>query len=107
MVRDACTAWEVETLAETAALVVTELVTNAIEHARSASRLRLTVDGEGLRIAVRDHRRTPPVPRPRPVAVTRGAGCGLHLVAMLSAADSVLDHPDGKTVWAHLGPPSG
>jgi two-component sensor histidine kinase len=35
-------------------LVVSELVSNSVDHARSASRVTLSLDGRGLTIAVHD-----------------------------------------------------
>lgn len=82
-------------------LVVTaanELVTNAVEHARTGQRLDLDLVEEHLRIAVRDHA---PLPRseherlrgPRP-------GRGLDIVDALATDWGVVPYDDGKTLWA-------
>lgn len=89
-------------MSEMAALVATEFVTNAVQHAHTRSLLQLGVDRVGLHLAVRDFRRAHPDPRPRPVDVTRAGGRGWHLVPLLAAAWGALDHPDGKTMWAQL-----
>jgi anti-sigma regulatory factor (Ser/Thr protein kinase) len=88
-------------LCETAELVVNELVSNAVEHAHSSSRLTITYTGAVVRVSVRDYRPAS-APRPRPIDIGARRGRGLHLVAALASAWSVEPHPDGKTIWANL-----
>jgi anti-sigma regulatory factor (Ser/Thr protein kinase) len=97
-VREACADWSATAAEDAAALVVTELVTNAVQHAHSECRVSVTIDPAGLRIGVRDY--APAQLRPRPVDTARAAGRGLHLVAMLSSTWGVQPHADGKTTWA-------
>lgn len=100
--RQTCTAWSLsEAVMDTAELVVSELVTNAVEHARSRSLLTLSHTGSALRIAVRDYRLTP-IPRPWALDVAAPRGRGLHLITVLTDTWAVDQHPDGKTVWALL-----
>ncbi|MGH3874819.1 MAG: ATP-binding protein [Pseudonocardiaceae bacterium] len=102
LVRTACDAWLLPSTArEIAELACTELVTNAVEHAGSSSRLTLTCTRSALRVAVRDYCPAP-VPRPRPIDVNTLYGRGLHLVVCLGQAWGVEQHPDGKTVWVSL-----
>jgi anti-sigma regulatory factor (Ser/Thr protein kinase) len=89
---------------DVAALVVSELVTNAVEHARTSCRVAVGLGPDRLRISVRDYA-PGPSPRPRPVDTDRPGGRGLHLVAMLTTALGVRRHPDGKTVWAVVALP--
>ena len=87
--------------------MVTELVNNAVEHARTACVLLLALDRGRLRIAVRDQRHCAEgVPR---TGVRGDRGYGLLMVEGLSRAWGVTYHDDGKTVWAMLdaGPDSG
>jgi anti-sigma regulatory factor (Ser/Thr protein kinase) len=84
---------------DVAALVVSELVTNVLEHTQSSCRVSVMIRSRGLHVDVRDYAPGPP-PRPRPVDPDRPRGRGLHLVAMLASAWGVRQHPDGKTVWA-------
>ncbi len=85
---------------DTAALLVTELVTNAVRHAESAPRLTVTADEGRLRCCVHDSDPTHPRLRlPEPDADT---GRGLLLVAALSFAWGVEDEPTGKLVWFEL-----
>jgi anti-sigma regulatory factor (Ser/Thr protein kinase) len=103
-VREACADWSATAAEDAAALVVTELVTNAVQHAHSACRVSVTIDPAGVRIGVRDY--APTQLRPRPVDTARAAGRGLHLVAMLSSTWGVQQHADGKTTWALIPLPA-
>jgi anti-sigma regulatory factor (Ser/Thr protein kinase) len=85
---------------DTAALLVTELVTNALVHARSALRLDVTVCDDTVRVAVADRSPVPPVPlEPRPHAT---GGRGLFLVEELSSSWGSEPVDDGKVVWFEL-----
>jgi anti-sigma regulatory factor (Ser/Thr protein kinase) len=88
-------------LEESAELGVSELVTNAVLHARSAFTVAVREVGGGrIRIEVSD---TSPLPlQPRPSALSATTGRGLQLVADLSV-DWGVEEPvtggPGKTVW--------
>lgn len=104
-VRSACVDWGIdEEMCEDAAMIATELVSNAVDHARTPSRLTLSLDPARLEISVRDYFPCP-APRPRPVDVRVARGRGLHVVAMLSERSGGTDHEDGKSVWAVLAVP--
>jgi anti-sigma regulatory factor (Ser/Thr protein kinase)/anti-anti-sigma regulatory factor len=101
-VREACAAWSVpQAVQEIAELLANELVSNAVEHARSPSRLTLTCTKSTLRVSVHDYL-SAPIPRPAPRDIGAPRGRGLHLVAALAQGWGVDQHPDGKTVWASL-----
>jgi anti-sigma regulatory factor (Ser/Thr protein kinase) len=104
--------WDLRALAEDAALIVSELVTNAIAAsavlpARPPVSLQLITDGQTLRIEVRDH---------SPASLRPGAGPtgpegsddaehgrGLGVVAALSTrCGTERTAPIRKTVWAEL-----
>jgi AraC-like DNA-binding protein/anti-sigma regulatory factor (Ser/Thr protein kinase) len=91
--RDACERWGVPER-DDVAVVVTELVTNAVEHAGTPLWLRLVLDRSGLRVSVRDER-----PGPLPHAPH---GRGLRTVARLSRTWGVLPYGGGKAVWAQV-----
>lgn len=102
-VRETLTAWQLGTLVEQAALVVSELATNAVLHARSELVVRLATDGSGgLRVEVLDGSANVPHPRSYGEASTTGRGLGI--VRDLARAWGVDEQPgrDGKVVWAEL-----
>jgi anti-sigma regulatory factor (Ser/Thr protein kinase) len=89
---------------EDAALVVTELVANVVDHARTSCQVRVNADGHGLRIEVRDfHPCSPPHPGPVDPGAVRGRG--LQVVAALSTRWGVIEFADGKCMWAVLALP--
>jgi anti-sigma regulatory factor (Ser/Thr protein kinase)/anti-anti-sigma regulatory factor len=101
-VREACAAWSVpQAVQEIAELISNELVSNAVEHARSPSRLTVTYTGSTLRVSVHDNCPMP-LPRPRPRDIDAPRGRGLHMVVALAQGWGVDQRPDGKTVWASL-----
>lgn len=101
-VRETCDVWSVpQTVREIAELVSNELVSNAVEHARSSSRLTLTCTRSALRVAVRDYN-SASIPRPRPIDIGASRGRGMHLVIALARDWGISRHRDGKTVWASL-----
>jgi anti-sigma regulatory factor (Ser/Thr protein kinase) len=102
LLRSACEDWTVDRgTCDDALLVVTELITNVVEHAGTECRLTVSVDGGGLRIEVRDFHQSPP-PRLRPTTGWRSRGHGLQIVALLSTQWGVSEHADGKSLWAVL-----
>lgn len=81
-------------------LLVSELVTNAVVHARKPEWLRVwRIDGR-LRVEVTDGTRHRPVLR-NPGAC-HAHGRGMMLVAALADDWGADDLPDGKVVWAEL-----
>jgi hypothetical protein len=84
-------------LAETAVLLTSELVTNAIVHARTDLVVTATLDGDRARVAVRDEEVTPPRPRHEGRDSTNGRG--LLLVEAFATSWGVLPDGHGKTVW--------
>jgi len=87
-------------LAEAAALVVTELVTNALVHAGTRIGLLTRVDGDGLRVEVTDG--SPQLPTLRHNGTLAGTGRGLMLVQRTVDRWGVDSHRTGKTVWFEL-----
>jgi anti-sigma regulatory factor (Ser/Thr protein kinase) len=87
-------------LLDDAALIVTELTSNALLHARSESRVTVVLAGTTLCLAVRDHSTV--LPTRRPAGELESSGRGLGMVAAISrrwGADLV---DEGKVVWAEL-----
>jgi MEDS: MEthanogen/methylotroph, DcmR Sensory domain len=96
-------AWGRVDLVEAASIVATELASNAVLHARTEFTVSLSrgVDGS-VRVAVRDA--SPELPAPRQAQPTDGSGRGLRLVEAFAAGWGADPLPDGKVVWARLGP---
>ena len=89
-------------LADTAALLVTEIVTNAIVHARTPIHVTITATSHGVRVAVMDSSPHLPVRRSYGAAATTGRGVAVvELLAERFGTDEVSG--SGKTVWFELG----
>lgn len=85
---------------ERAALLVSELATNAVKHARSAFSVSVRLGGGPVRVSVRDFGEGEPTER-RP-APDQTSGRGLMIVGALADQWGVEDHARGKTVWFEL-----
>jgi anti-sigma regulatory factor (Ser/Thr protein kinase) len=83
-----------------AVLLVSELVTNALLHARSAPTVEVTRDDHRFRIAVCDD--SPVAPRRRQYATDAATGRGIALVEELSTDWGSERVGDGKRVWFEL-----
>lgn len=105
VVRAACEDWSADVAQDAAALVASELVSNAVQHARGGCRLSVSIEPDGLHVRVRDYARGRS-PRPRPVDAARAGGRGMHLVVTLATDWGVQEHPDGKTTWAMISLPA-
>jgi anti-sigma regulatory factor (Ser/Thr protein kinase) len=78
-------------------LLTSEVVTNAILHARTPLRLTATVDADQVVVRVYDTLRTPP--RRRSYRSDAGTGRGMHLVEALADRWGVEQTSAGKCVW--------
>lgn len=78
-------------------LVASELVNNAITHARTPFTVAVTVTADRVRIAVSDASTEPVVPAV--LDTTTPGGFGMHLVARLASGWGTSPLPGGKTVW--------
>lgn len=102
LVRVACAVWGLDAVAEEGALVITELVANAVQHARRDT-IRVRIDRTGAergRVGVVDFSKTRPV-RKTPGPEDEG-GRGLALVDELAETWGTDRLPWGKRVWAEL-----
>jgi anti-sigma regulatory factor (Ser/Thr protein kinase) len=104
LVGDLLAAWGSPHAVDDAALLVTELVANVVDHVGGDAtfRLELTLDGEWLRIAVVDGSAVRPVVRE--LSTERLRGRGMQLVVALAERWGVEDHDGGKRVWFELPP---
>lgn len=99
-VRDVCLNWGCEELADSALLVVSELVTNAVTHARTRCTLTIRLRGAVLRLEVTDNSHE--APSPRLLSAYSEGGRGLFIVAALSSSWGIDPASRGKTVWAEF-----
>ena len=87
-------------LVETAELLVSEVVTNALVHAGTPIDLSISVQADGLRVEVGDG--STHLPSPRSYAPTAGTGRGLMLLEQMVDEWGVSPGARGKTVWFRL-----
>lgn len=93
--------WDMAHLVDDAALLVTELATNAVLHARGQLRITLRLLAGTVRLEVGDD--SPRLPTQRRPSTTAGTGRGLALVEALSSDWGVESGGgEGKVVWALL-----
>lgn len=92
--------WNLEDLADTAELLVSELVTNALRHTRGPLRLNLCVRGSRLRCEVEDT--DPAGPVRRVVDADAEGGRGTELLDLLAEAWGSTRMPTGKTMWFEM-----
>ena len=107
--RAVLTAWRLAHVEESAVLLVSELVTNAVRHARGTDLIAVDLQAAPtwLRIEIQDTDRHWPQPR-----IPDGfdeSGFGFILVEALASNWGVRETAAGKAVWAELdtGPESG
>jgi two-component sensor histidine kinase len=79
-------------------LVAYELVTNAVEHARTPFELTISFDGTAVLVEVSDESTLLPHLQPLNLRATRGRG--LQMVAALARSWKCVPHPGGKTIRA-------
>lgn len=87
---EACRWWNLPAVYDNARLIVSELATNAIVHARTDFDVTIAHTGRYLRIAVQDGSPDRPA----------GTGRGLRLVEAVSTHWGTLAVGDGKIVWS-------
>lgn len=99
---DTLASWGLDHLEETATLLVSELVSNAVRHARTSMVLELALEacGSWLRMEVADADPHPPLPR-TPAALDE-SGFGFVLIEALADKWGVRETATGKGVWAEL-----
>jgi hypothetical protein len=110
LVSDACLAWDRVELLHPSRAVMSELVTNAIEHARTEATVVVSLRGAGVHLSVADGVTAPPrllrMSRVRRDQPLDEHGWGLHMVDALAVAWGSLPTSTGKVVWATLQPPA-
>jgi hypothetical protein len=97
--------WAADGYVDAAVLAVSELVTNAVLHARSGPMVTMRLENGRLRVEVQDESAvTPSRKRYGPEA---GTGRGLMLVESVAASWGCDTAPGGKSVWFELDPSGG
>jgi anti-anti-sigma factor len=103
-VREVCDRWGLQELAEPAALLASELVTNAVVHAGTAMELRVKLRGPRLLVAVRDQ--DPNLEGLLAAKEGGDRGRGLTIVDRVASAWGVRQRKaGGKTVWCAVDLP--
>jgi anti-sigma regulatory factor (Ser/Thr protein kinase) len=95
-----CAAWGLDGVSEDASVIVSELVSNSVQHAGTVVKLTVSALPGLLRLEVTDQSTRPIRPQIPPAMADRGRG--LLLVDSLAGRYGVEGRPDGKTVWAEL-----
>jgi hypothetical protein len=96
------TSWEQSDFAAAATVVVTVLVENVLHHTDSAPALRLESSGDTVTVAVQDNSAT--LPSRLEKTGDEAWPTGLCIVAATSRVWGTAPLPDGKVVWAVIGP---
>lgn len=106
MVGECCAQWRVISLIHTARSVISELVSNAVEHAKTEIDVTVALRGRFLCLAVRDGssvlpevRELLPHDRAAPLDIR---GYGLRMITNVAYAWGSEVTADGKVVWANL-----
>ncbi|MFE7778648.1 SpoIIE family protein phosphatase [Streptomyces sp. NPDC057445] len=92
--------WGCTQLSDDAQLLVSEVVTNAIQHGQGPVNLRIRLNSTELTVEVSDHSHHPP--QPRLAAADDESGRGLILVDTLAGSWGMRPTDDGKTTWFTL-----
>jgi anti-sigma regulatory factor (Ser/Thr protein kinase) len=95
--------WAANAVAADAAIVIAELASNAVLHARTPFTVAVSWWPDRVRIAVRD---AVPLPDDGDGRMMRTPGHGLDLVARIARSWAVEPLADGKVVWAELSRPN-
>ena len=105
LVRQLLQAWGARQDCDDAALLVTELVANVVDHVGGSTCLTLeaTFSEDWLRLAVVDC--SPARPAVRELDADRARGRGMLMVQVLADRWGCEDHRGGKRVWFELRPP--
>ena len=103
--REVLTAWRLAHMEETAALLVSELVTNAVRHATCADEITLELRVVQTRLRIEAYRCRPGLVAPRTTGEFDKSGFEFALVDSLADRWGVRETVTGKTAWAELDLP--
>ena len=95
--------WECDELLDTVELLVSELVTNAVIHAKSDVDVSVQLLADRIRIEVADQ--SPAGIRRRELTAEGSSGRGISMVESLATAWGVISNRNGKAVWFEVARP--
>ena len=96
----ALTSWDCVGVADDARLLLSEILTNAVQHAQGPLGLHMCRTDSELTVEISD--RSPHLPQPRLAADDEESGRGLILVRALAGDWGVRSTDEGKTTWFTL-----
>jgi anti-sigma regulatory factor (Ser/Thr protein kinase) len=96
------TSWWLAHVEETAVLIVSELVTNAVRHARGTDVIEVNLHATRNWLRIEIHDTDPRWPRPRIPGECEESHFGFVLVDALATTWGVRETAAGKAVWADL-----
>ncbi|MER5597602.1 ATP-binding protein [Streptomyces sp. NPDC002265] len=105
VVRERLRGWELESVSDMAALLVSELVTNSLRHATGPIGVRLVRPSRQRGVLVEVSDPLPDPPRERAARPEDESGRGLQLVASSSRRWGTRPGSAGKIVWFELAVP--
>jgi anti-sigma regulatory factor (Ser/Thr protein kinase) len=100
--REALAAWGLAHVEETAVLLVSELVTNAVRHATSTDAITLELEVVHTWLHIEAYRSRPGLALPRTTGEFDESGFEFALVNSLADRWGVRETVTGKTAWAEL-----
>jgi anti-sigma regulatory factor (Ser/Thr protein kinase) len=100
MVTDACLRWDLPNVVGAAAIIISELVSNVVDHAHTPMTIEVAHRDSHLYLAVHDGASTPPVPKDLAGDTRALRGRGLMLIAAVATTWGYDPNNGGKTVWA-------
>ena len=102
MTREVLAAWGLAHVEETAVLLVSELVTNAVRHATSTDAITLELEVVQTCLRIEAYRCLPGLALPRTTGEFDESGFEFALVNSLADKWGVRETVTGKTAWAEL-----
>ena len=100
--REVLAAWQLAHVEETAVLLVSELVTNAVRDAASTDAITLELEVVHTWLRIEAYRCQPGLPLPRTTSEFDESGFEFALVDSLADKWGVRETVTGKTAWAEL-----
>lgn len=94
--------WRLDHLEDAAVLLVSEVVTNAVLHARSELAVEISRSGDVVRVSVADRSPATPLRRRSGLQASTGRGLGLLSVMATDWGTGPAEDPWRKDVWFEL-----